>query len=365
MKPEALKRLLSLGEGQAVEFKLQANARIVGQQVCAFLNSNGGYLVLGVDGRGRPAGLPGDMSLHELESKIATALAPRALVSFEMQTVEDKEIWVVEVPAGKDIPYSYHGEVFIRESDRTRRADIATLRDMILRRQVEPERWERRFSEADPAQDLDEKEINRSALRGQRAHRGELWVDVLNGPVQVLERLNLMKYGQLTNGGDVLFGKNPAFRHPQVRARVAQRFPWRNVDFPCRASYRAACVSQWGNDPAGDTGCVGADAPRTLPQGLSGSCARVRLNRDDPARQAQQPQSALPPDRPRAATTGLGVATMSVSLKLKLSAPTRLARGGCGRRNLQAADTMAQRSHVTGAWLRQVGPSSAASCQAA
>ena len=42
-------------------------------------------------------------------------------------------------------------------------ADVTTLRDMIMRRQVEPERWERRFSDADVDEDLDEGEIKRAA----------------------------------------------------------------------------------------------------------------------------------------------------------------------------------------------------------
>ncbi|MES2951848.1 MAG: ATP-binding protein [Pseudomonadota bacterium] len=38
-----------------------------------------------------------------------------------------------------------------------------------------------------------------------------------------------MKYGRLTNGGDVLFGKSPAQRHPQVRVRCAA-FPTDKTD---------------------------------------------------------------------------------------------------------------------------------------
>ena len=48
-----------------------------------------------------------------------------------------------------------YGIAFIREGEMTRRADIATLREMIMRREVEPERWERRFSNADLHDDLD------------------------------------------------------------------------------------------------------------------------------------------------------------------------------------------------------------------
>ena len=221
MKPDALARLLALGEGQTVEFKTKASPTVVGQQVCAFLNSGGGYLVIGIDDGGRPVGMQGEDDLHKLEQHIAKGLTPSALVSFDARDVDGKTVWVIEVPAGKDFPYSFRDEVFIREGEQARRADVATLRDMIMRRQVEPERWERRFSDADLLQDLDEKEIKRAVQRGQSTHRSDLWTDSPAGATQALERLSLVKYGRLTNGGDVLFGKSPAQRHPQVRVRCA------------------------------------------------------------------------------------------------------------------------------------------------
>jgi predicted HTH transcriptional regulator len=52
-----LTRLLSLGEGQSVEFKTRADAKAAGQQVCAFLNSGGGYVVIGIDGDNEPVGV--------------------------------------------------------------------------------------------------------------------------------------------------------------------------------------------------------------------------------------------------------------------------------------------------------------------
>src|SRR5690606_80909 len=38
--------------------------------------------------------------------------------------------------------------------------------------------------------------------------------------VRTLEDLSVARYGRLTNGGDVLFTKNPAMRLPQIRLRA-------------------------------------------------------------------------------------------------------------------------------------------------
>ena len=221
MNRDNLQRLLSLGEGPNLEFKSGVDPSAIGQQVCAFLNSGGGYVVLGVNEGGDIKGVsPASKSLLDfLEQTIVTGLMPKALVSFEDQTVEGKPVWVIEVPAGQDIPYSYKDEVFIREEEQTRRADVATLRDMILRRQNEPERWERRFSDADLEKDLDENEV-RAMIMDVDVSRLEGLHESVGNPFKALERVGLIKYGRLTNGGDVLFASHPARRHPQVRVRA-------------------------------------------------------------------------------------------------------------------------------------------------
>ena len=58
MDVKQLKRLLSLGEGQSVEFKSSCkNVEVIGQIVCGFLNEDGGYLVCGVGGHGEITGV--------------------------------------------------------------------------------------------------------------------------------------------------------------------------------------------------------------------------------------------------------------------------------------------------------------------
>lgn len=219
MKMDGLRKLLMLGENQSVEFKATCRIDVVCRHVCGFLNSGGGYVICGVGDRGGVVGIRSEEEVAPLRSQLGTELSPKALVSVEIQKVNGKEVAVVEVPSGKDIPYAYRNEVFIRVGESTRKADIATIKDMVLRRQVEPERWERRFSSADLETDLDRDEIRRtteSVLKSSRlAFRDE------GSLLGVLEDLAVVKYGRLTNGGDVLFAQNPAIRHPQVRVRAA------------------------------------------------------------------------------------------------------------------------------------------------
>ena len=52
------------------------------------------------------------------------------------------------------------------------------------------------------------------------AGRLEGLFDSILSPLKVLMQMGLVKYGRLTNGGDVLFASHPATRHPQVRVRA-------------------------------------------------------------------------------------------------------------------------------------------------
>ncbi len=143
----------------------------------------------------------------------------RANIRARLRERRQAEIRAGQGRHGKDLPYAFQDVIYLRVGQSTQKADIDTIRDMVLRRQVEPERWERRFSSAEIERDIDLDEI-RSAVANIQKNRRAFFKDAEN-PYSILEDLSVAKYGRLTNGGDVLFGLNPAKRLPQVRVRAA------------------------------------------------------------------------------------------------------------------------------------------------
>jgi ATP-dependent DNA helicase RecG len=127
---------------------------------------------------------------------------------------------VIEVPAGKDVPYAYRSAIYLREGNSNQAADAATIRDIVMRREIEPERWERRFSFADLDEDVDLREISTAVDDAQKVRRA--YFRDATEPLMVLEDFAAAKYGRLTNGGDVLFTRNPAARLPQIRIRAVR-----------------------------------------------------------------------------------------------------------------------------------------------
>ncbi len=220
MKPEKIRELLSLGEGQRIEFKSTAhNIDMLGAVICGFLNTSGGYLICGVREPGAIVGL--DASSEEvtrLERSLHEGLSPKALVSLQMESLDGHPVLVIEVPKGADVPYAFRDVIYLREGDANRRADATAIRDIVMRRQIEPERWERRFSFADIDIDIDLAEVQAAVTDAQRIQRA-YFRDAAQ-PLMVLEDFAAAKYGRLTQGGDVLFAANPARRLPQTRIRA-------------------------------------------------------------------------------------------------------------------------------------------------
>ena len=220
MTSQKIQEMLALGEGQLIEFKSTIkNVDVLGRIICGFLNTTGGYLICGVQDPGRIIGLTlSEDIVAEVSRKLHEGLSPKSLVSIQAQVLDGKAVLVIEVPAGKDVPYAFRDTIYLRVADSTQRADAATIRDIVMRRQIEPERWERRFSLADLEADVDQRQIQAAVADAKKVRRA--YFRDATQPVMVLEDFAVAKYGRLTNGGDVLFARNPAVRLPQIRIRA-------------------------------------------------------------------------------------------------------------------------------------------------
>ncbi len=218
MNEDRLLQVLALGEQSDVEYKRLCDPLVIGRNVAGMLNTRGGYVLIGVGDDGVPTGVEqGD--IKELEEAIRARLSPSAMVAFSEERVGGLRLFVVEVPMGADVPYAFADEFWVRVGSTLQRASPGQVRELVLRRQVEPERWERRYSSADPDLDLDGQEVRstwRAAVAGGRLPGSPQ----PSTPSDLLVKLGFLRYGRLTNGGDVLFCANTASRYPQVRVRA-------------------------------------------------------------------------------------------------------------------------------------------------
>ncbi len=221
MNPAQIRRMLSLGERGTVEFTSSIDdLDALGRAVCAFLNNqDGGYIICGVSETGVVEGISASQTaLYVLERDVLKHISPKAFIAVQAERLDDRQLISIEVPSGSDGPYAFRNVIYVRDGASTQVADVQRIRDMVMRQQIEPERWERRFSLADIENDIDSQEVRNAILDAGSVRRTLFRND--SDVSMVLEDFSVARYGRLTNGGDVLFAINPAIRLPQTRIRA-------------------------------------------------------------------------------------------------------------------------------------------------
>jgi ATP-dependent DNA helicase RecG len=105
----SIQEMIEAGEGYRIEFKESLDKSFV-EEVCAFANSSGGKIILGVSDKGIIKGINTDNSFRSRVQDSLRQLQPYLNVGIE---IKDNLI-VVEVPDGNDKPYACSRGFFIR-----------------------------------------------------------------------------------------------------------------------------------------------------------------------------------------------------------------------------------------------------------
>ena len=109
MNKEELLELIKTGEGYNLEFK-KGFTNSIGREICAFANSTGGRILLGVDDDGCVVGHNSTNAEKSRIQDIARNMDP----SFSVDITCVKGMTIISVPDGKDKPYAVHGHFYVR-----------------------------------------------------------------------------------------------------------------------------------------------------------------------------------------------------------------------------------------------------------
>lgn len=207
-------------ENEAVEFKQDGvEPAQVAKIVCAFLNSIGGTVYIGVADHGDVIGVKEPFELasdlrHELQERVS----PKSLWSVNVEDVQGESVVTVEVPAGQERPYVCDGSIYVRRGTREVAADGAMIHKLVADRHRTPFRWERQPAAGFDIHDLDDGEIKRTV--SEIRERGRFNIPDTAEVSDILYELGLVQSGVLTNACAFLFGKNPSRNLPQTRVRA-------------------------------------------------------------------------------------------------------------------------------------------------
>ncbi len=136
--PQTLRELVAAAETDVVERKRTADAATLGKVVSAFANTNGGWLLLGVDDDGSLVGWRPKGRAHPrdwLRDVLDNVLDPVPHFEAGLFEVEGTPLGVVRVPRSSLKPHFIDGtgEVFARRNGQTRRLTGSEVREMMVR----------------------------------------------------------------------------------------------------------------------------------------------------------------------------------------------------------------------------------------
>jgi len=200
MNENEIIKLIASGETEKVEFK-ESPSEAFYKTISAFANTEGGTILLGVDKKGNIVGIePSTKLLEDLTNRIVNKLS--LYPGIDTMDIGNKRVIAVRV-AHCGYPASYEGRYYERVGNTTREINPASLRVLLLKTQP----WDSLTSDFSLEQ-IDTETIHRFVRVA--VERNRLTDISLNEPPEVvLEKLELIVDGKLTNGAILLFGKNP------------------------------------------------------------------------------------------------------------------------------------------------------------
>ncbi|UYZ65336.1 RNA-binding domain-containing protein [Hymenobacter weizhouensis] len=208
--------LLHLPESQTLERLSRYNLTTIGRTVCAFLNGEGGRVLVGVEDNGKVVGIPqAKEAVEKVQKEIFSRVQPPASCMASLLEVNRQDVLLLEVAPGADGPYTYAHTIYVREGNATRKATPKNVIELVGQLESNP-RWEARTNLQCDLSDLDARELERTAEDANRRR----YTDLPAEPERLLDSLYLIRGGALTNAAVVLYAKEAARFLPQTRVRA-------------------------------------------------------------------------------------------------------------------------------------------------
>lgn len=212
-----LRQLISQKDNFQVSFFEDYNLEDILKTICAFLNTDGGWVIVGHSGK-KLAGLDSvNAKLDEVKSEIANKVIPQPLVYVQDENYQNKKLILINVLKGTRQPYSLGGKNFIRKGSKTVIANQDEI-SLLLRKPNEfASSWEKLTAIDVTMNELDDNEIHHTIKEAEKLGRGK---SIPNNSEGFLNYFQLFDFDSVKNGAVVLFGNDPIKFLPQCRIRI-------------------------------------------------------------------------------------------------------------------------------------------------
>ncbi|WP_394200975.1 RNA-binding domain-containing protein [Marinagarivorans algicola] len=203
-----IKELIQQGENSAVEFKAaDVWPESLAKELVAFVNGQGGVVLVGVDDSGNIKGLKTDLNRPTefcdwVANILRTAVNPPINADVSVAQVDGKNIGVINVPKGTDKPYQTNaGQYLVRVGATNRAASVQELMRLFQQAGVF-------HVDANPVAGAGIKDLSLSSL-DQYLTRYDLSLADDADHTALLQNMDILTAEEPTIAGLLLFGINP------------------------------------------------------------------------------------------------------------------------------------------------------------
>lgn len=207
-------------EGETLECKTSLGEwREIVETCAAFATAKGGRLFVGVAPGGTVCGVRlGKGTVEDLANKIAQQTNPRVVPSISTKAHGEKVVVVVEVRESPSKPVYAFDRPFRRSGRTNQRLSPSEASELYL--ESRGLTWDETAIARVRGRDVDPDQVRRFLHRAKLERRWEISPET---PVtQALRQLGVIRHGQLTAAGLLLFGKDPQRLMPQAALRCAR-----------------------------------------------------------------------------------------------------------------------------------------------
>lgn len=206
-------------KGGNVRLKLMAeyDAEIIMQTICAYLNNEGGWIVVGVAKGGARTAIDMDKVLEDIQRNTTQKIKPLPLVYVHEENYRDGMVVLVTVMKGGLPPYSYNSVYYIEQEDEIVRPDSDKVNLLLRKSMTMVSSWEKSTCLDAEWEDLNPELLKEVFDNGIRKGRTYL---LDKSPEKFLGNLGLIDTPFVKNGAMALFGLEVCRFLPQCRVRI-------------------------------------------------------------------------------------------------------------------------------------------------
>ncbi|MFW0858876.1 MAG: RNA-binding domain-containing protein [Dehalococcoidia bacterium] len=205
MEEKELKKLLASGETEVVEFKENFDKETM-ETAGAFANTRGGSIFIGVSDNGKVKGVQvGKEMLRNWANRISQSTEPRIIPEIEPGEIDRKSVVIIKIKDFPIKPVSVKGRCFRRVGNSNRVMTMQEIAQMHFHSVGMS--WDKLLARDTSVKDIDFEKFKRYIIKANETGRRKIQED--ENPLQVLEKLDLVKEGKPTWAAILLFHKHP------------------------------------------------------------------------------------------------------------------------------------------------------------